>query len=157
MSEENVEIVRALYFWDQPIDTVPMFTDPALFEATRAQLEPLAHPDLETVGPSTGFSAAGEMRVESSRPTAVGFDGFVAVWRDWLDAWERWVVSPVRVKPIDAERVIVLFEVNARSKTHQVDVSFDGANVVTLRDGKVTRVELFTERAEALEAAGLSE
>jgi ketosteroid isomerase-like protein len=36
-------------------------------------------------------------------------------------------------------------------------VDFSGASFFTLRDGKVVRLILFTDRAEALEAAGLSE
>ena len=34
---------------------------------------------------------------------------------------------------------------------------FEGANLLTMHDGKLTRLELFFDRSQALEAAGLSE
>ena len=57
----------------------------------------------------------------------------------------------------DQERVVVVLDIRARSKTHQVDIPFEGANLLTFRDGKLARAELFTTRDAALEAAGLSE
>jgi hypothetical protein len=43
-----------------------------------------------------------------------------------------------------------------RSK-HGVELTLDGANLMTLRDGKLARLELFFKRESALAAAGLSE
>ena len=58
---------------------------------------------------------------------------------------------------VDENRVLVVLDVRARSKTHQVKMPIEGANLLTLRDGRLARLELFLERAQALEAAGLSE
>ena len=58
---------------------------------------------------------------------------------------------------VDENRVLALFEVRARSKTHQVEMPIEAANLWTLRDRKVARLELFLDQAEALEAAGLSD
>jgi hypothetical protein len=47
MSEENVEIVRALF--PGTMDMAAVFGDPATLSATRSQLEPWFHADFETV------------------------------------------------------------------------------------------------------------
>ena len=46
---------------------------------------------------------------------------------------------------------------HVRGKASGVDADFEYWNVVTLRRGKWLRSEWFTDRAEALEAAGLRE
>jgi hypothetical protein len=158
MSQENVEIVRRLY--PGTVDLVATLADPGRVEATRAVFEPLVHPDFETVavaGQVPLSHAGAEFPEGSSRPTYYGLDGFVAAFLDWLSAWESWAVTATDFIDVDENRVLVLLDVRARSKTHQVEMPIDAANLLTLRDGRVARLELFFERAQALEAAGLSE
>jgi hypothetical protein len=57
----------------------------------------------------------------------------------------------------DADRVLVMVDVLARSKTHQVEMPIEGANLLTFREERLARLELFFDRAQALEAAGLRE
>ncbi len=161
MSEENVEIARSFYS-DQPMDLVSLFSDPAQLDAMRSQLERLAHPDFETLGdPSqVGLPFEGEGRgsgERSLRPAAVGIDGFESLWRAWLAAWDSWLIRPTEFIDVDEHRVLVLLDIQGRSKTHQVDIPLPSANLLTLREGKLARLELFTTQADALEAAGLSE
>jgi hypothetical protein len=160
MSEENVEVARRLYP-DQPMDLVSVFSDPALLDAVRAQVEPLVHPDVETLGESSQVGMAWDSQAAGapgpSRPTAVGIEGFLRVWREWLAAWDSWVVKPAEFIDVDENRVLVLLDVQARSKTHQVNIPLPSANLLTLREGKVARAELFSTQAEALKAAGLRE
>ena len=54
-------------------------------------------------------------------------------------------------------RVLVLTRDHARPKGSDVEVSFLGAPVWTVRDGKVARIEFYWNRAEGLAAAGLEE
>ncbi len=160
MSQENVELVRRLY--PGPVDVAVALSDPQIFEAMRIEIEPLMHSDFETVGDPRNLFRLGGRDVELpegsfSRLNARGIDGFVAVFRDWLSAWESWIATPIEFIDVDERRVLVTLDVRARSKTHQVEVPIESANLLTLRDGKIARVELFMRRAEALEAAGLSE
>jgi hypothetical protein len=157
MSQENVEVVRRLY--PGSVDLVAAIADPEAFKATRLALEPLVHRDLETVTVSgqIPLTGAGEIPVGSSAPTAHGLNGFASAWRDWLSAWEAWVVAPDEFIEVDENRVLVLIEVRARSKTHHVEMPIQGANLLTLRDGKVARLELFFNRTKAFEAVGLSD
>jgi hypothetical protein len=67
------------------------------------------------------------------------------------------VVAPTDFIDVDENRVLVMLGVRARSKTHQVEMPVEGANLLTIKDGRVARLELFFDRAQALEAAGLSE
>ena len=78
-------------------------------------------------------------------------------WREWLSAWESWLITPTEFEAVDEERVLVLMEVRARSKTHRVEMPLKGANLLTIRDGRLARLEMFLDQNEALEAAGLSE
>ena len=154
MSEENVEIVRR--FWPGTIDVVAVVSDPQLLAVIRKQLEPFVSPELETVldprhapmGIPTTHNRAGRL---------VGIEGFIAVWREWASAWESWVVTPNDFIAVGDERVLIPMEIKGRSRTQQVEFSVEGANLVTIREGRLTRVELFFQREEALEAAGLSE
>jgi hypothetical protein len=149
MSEENVEVARRLYT-DQPFDLVTVFSDPALLDAVRSQVEPVVHADFETVFDPhpTPVGDLGDVR---------GVDGFITAWAGFLSAWDSWVVKPEEFIDVDEHRVLVLLDVQARSKTHKVDIPVPSANLLTLREGKIARVELFTTKGAALEAAGLSE
>jgi ketosteroid isomerase-like protein len=54
------------------------------------------------------------------------------------------------------DRVLVTLHQRARGRGSAVEVEIDTSNVYTFRDGKVFRIELFTDREPALEAAGLT-
>ena len=60
---------------------------------------------------------------------------------------------------IDAgnDRVVVLTRDHARPRGTNAEVDFLGAPVWTLRDGKVSRIEFYWNRAEGLAAAWLEE
>jgi ketosteroid isomerase-like protein len=74
--------------------------------------------------------------------------------REWLSPWEEW-----RCEAEDyvagGDVVVVLTRYTGRGKESGVDVDTRGAHLWTLRDGKVIRLEVFSSRARALEAAGL--
>jgi len=153
MSDENLKTAKALFA--APIDLAAVFAMPETLDAARAHFEPLFHADFETVHDPRAV----EMRIGGSTDEGVaeGIDGFLALWRDYLSAWDSWIVTPVGFVDADDQRVLVLLTYEGRSKTHGAEMALDGGNVLTLRDGKVARVELFFNRLDALEAAGLSE
>ncbi len=53
--------------------------------------------------------------------------------------------------------MVVLARYTGRGKGSGVDVDTEGAHVWTLRDGKAVRLEIFADRARALQAVGLAE
>ena len=53
--------------------------------------------------------------------------------------------------------LIVPYRFGGRARHTGLDVEFSFVHLIALRDGKVTRLEVHRTKAEALEAAGLSE
>jgi ketosteroid isomerase-like protein len=75
---------------------------------------------------------------------------------DWLGQWEDWHIEAEHY--ISAgDFVVVLCRYTGRGKESGVAVDTPGAHVWTMRDGKGVRLEIFSSRTKALEAAGLSE
>jgi ketosteroid isomerase-like protein len=74
-----------------------------------------------------------------------------------LEAFEGLVSDDVELIDAGAEKVVTLYrgEVRGRAGGANVEVAF--SYVVTFRDGKILRDQWFSNRPEALEAAGLRE
>ncbi len=87
-----------------------------------------------------------------------GAQGF----REWLVSWnemfgEEWESSVEQARAVDDERVLVDGWMRARGLRGGVPVEQRFWVVMTVRGGKATRSEVYTDREQALEAAGLSE
>ena len=156
MSEENVEIARRIF--PGTVDLAALLSNADLLAATRAGIEPFVEPEFETVGDPSAIPMGPIFGVEDGARglLAKGLDGFLDFWREWISAWESWNLGPPEFIDVDEHRVLVSYQVRARSKTDGVEVTIDGANLMTLRDGKLARLELFFNRENALKAAGLS-
>ena len=84
-----------------------------------------------------------------------GLNGVEAATREWFEAWQSYTLSAEEL--IDADDlVVVLSHARAVPKHGGTGLNRRGAEVWTLRDGKVVRMRGFSDRDEALEAAGLS-
>jgi ketosteroid isomerase-like protein len=74
--------------------------------------------------------------------------------REWLSTWEEW-----RCEAEDfisaGDSVVALTRYTGRGKGGQVDVDTRGAHLWTFRNGRVIRLEIFSSRDRALQAAGL--
>ena len=80
-------------------------------------------------------------------------------WREALNAWENFRAIPEEYRELDGERVLVPLRNTGRGKTSGLeveDLTTRGANVVHLRDGKVTKLEIYWDRERALADLGLS-
>ena len=62
-----------------------------------------------------------------------------------------------RVEAIDEDRVLAFLHLNASGRTTGIPTPADTTNLYELVDGKISRVRIFLDRQEALEAAGLRE
>jgi ketosteroid isomerase-like protein len=71
--------------------------------------------------------------------------------------WDEYVLELKEITAIDADRVFVVQYERARGKGSGVPFERSWAVLFTMRADKVIRLEFFTDRSEALEAAGLSE
>ena len=63
----------------------------------------------------------------------------------------------VDVVDVDADRVIAVIRVIGRSERFGTEIDGDWAWLIKIRDGKGIEVTMFTDRAQALEAAGLTQ
>ena len=74
-----------------------------------------------------------------------------------MEAFEGFVTADAELVDAGDDKVVVHARQDLRGKTSGAGVEFDYWVVATFRDGKRDRDERFADRAEALEAAGLSE
>jgi ketosteroid isomerase-like protein len=131
MSEENVEALRR---------TVDAFN-----RGDRTTWLAFRDPDCEMV--PTG-----------DWPDARAIRGREAVWDFYLDIAQTLSFASAYVELVDAgDKVLGHQRHEARGRTSGADVEVDVWLVTTFREGKIVRDEWFTDRADALEAAGLSE
>jgi len=99
----------------------------------------------------TGYSPWIEQR------TFIGLDGVRQFFRLWLEAfvnYEMEVRDPVAVA---GERVVATITDRAVGRRSRVPTQRTFAGVLTLRDGKIVRIQLLDTRAAALEAVGRAE
>jgi ketosteroid isomerase-like protein len=136
MSRENVEVVRRMFNAFRNADWP-------------AALEPV-HLDIEM--DTTRLPLAGLSRTYRGLAEVTGF------WREWLDAWGGQEFEDPEF--IDAGDRVVMWtgghQLRGRSSGIKLKAPPYGW-VATVRNGQLVRATVYTDRTEALEAAGLSE
>jgi ketosteroid isomerase-like protein len=65
--------------------------------------------------------------------------------------------EPERIFEVDDERVLVFVHVSVVGSESGIPVEMDAAHEFTIRDGLIVYFKVYGDRAEALEAAGLSD
>jgi ketosteroid isomerase-like protein len=136
MTQETIEVVRPIYeAWERGD-----FASAAW-----------AHPDIEFVA-ADGFEIG----------SGTGVAEMAQRWGEWLSAWDEYRVEVEEYRALGDGRILVLMLHCARGKTSGLDVGETrtkraGANVLHVRDGKVTRLVLYWDRERALADLGLSE
>jgi ketosteroid isomerase-like protein len=132
MSQENVRLVhRAIDAWNRgDVDAFLSQFDP--------QCEVIFPPEVPEPGPFHGHTELKQW-----------IDGFLA-------AWESHRVEVVEVMEA-ADDVVAVLHMVGRGSGSGVNFDETDAHVFTIRKGSVARWQNFNSRAEALEAAGLSE
>jgi ketosteroid isomerase-like protein len=92
-------------------------------------------------------------------PDARAIRGREAMWDFYLDVAQTLSFGPAHFEFMDAggDKVLGHQRHEAHGQRSGASVEVDYWLVSTVREGKVTREEWFTDRAEAVEAAGLRE
>jgi ketosteroid isomerase-like protein len=134
MSEDNLELVRSIYAaWDRG-------------DFTHVDW---AHPKIEFEiigGPVSGSS--------------VGLASMAQRWRGFLGAWTDFRTQVDEFRELDHERVLVLHRFFGRGRQSGVEVGptqSKGACVFHVRDGRVSRLVLYSRREDANVDFGLTE
>jgi ketosteroid isomerase-like protein len=131
VSQENVEIVRRLY------ETV---NDAGL----EAVIE-FFHPDAQVVPPPQ-WPEASILR---------GREAVQEFARQWMTAFDDFEVEPERFIDSGGDQVVAYVHDMGRIAGSDAEIDLRPFHVWTLTAGKIVRWQLFTDEAEALEAAGL--
>jgi ketosteroid isomerase-like protein len=84
-----------------------------------------------------------------------GYDGALEAFRSWGEAWE-WLRSDIEEIVEVGERVLVRCHTRAKGKGSTVEVESGTYNVFTIKEGRVARIQFFTQKDPALRAAGLA-
>lgn len=89
-------------------------------------------------------------------PAFYGHDGYLQLWRYWLDAFEdiRW--EPEEILDL-GDRILVSTQQRGRGSGSGVAVSEPVFQLFKFRRGLVVRQEDFPDRSRALEGAGMSD
>jgi ketosteroid isomerase-like protein len=112
-----------------------------------ATIYALYHPDHELISIAS--------RVEGR--SFVGAEGFREVLRAYDETWESWGIDVEQMRSVDAERVLIVGVARATGLRSGVGIEQRFGQLVTVRDHKVVRTEIFSSPEAALAAAGLEE
>jgi len=129
MSEENVDAVRRVY------------------ESVTAGMG----------WPDELFDANFESHMAEVGVGALRFDATQEALREYFETFEDFHVEVEELLDADEEHVVATIRDGGRIRGSDAEVSNRYFHVWTFGDGKIVRLSVHTERARALEAAGLSE
>jgi ketosteroid isomerase-like protein len=130
MSEENVELVRSMYdaFYGADVKGALACFDPdVVVDASKGR------PDI----------GIGQGREQVRRMVT-----------SWVGTWAEWREEIKEMRDLGS-RVLVLTVQHGRGKGSGAEVEASWAVLYEVHGGKITRMALYRESAEALEAAGL--
>src|SRR6266702_4722953 len=134
MSQENVEIVRALYeAWNRDD-----------FEAWLSLIDP----DVEWL--------QGIERPFGSN-VLHGHEGACELWNLWRTEFDGLRIEVDEIRDLGGERVLLLGRGRAHGRASGLMIESELAQLMTLRDGNLVRSEDYLSHDEALKAVGLEE
>jgi ketosteroid isomerase-like protein len=86
-----------------------------------------------------------------------GRDAFRAYVQDWIDTFDEFRIAPIELIDAGQSTVVGVLRFGGRAKLSGVEADSTFGVVLKIRDGKIARGREYATRAEALEAAGLSQ
>lgn len=133
MSQDNVELVRGVFaaFAARDLDAIA----------------PMLDPELE-ISPAIAGSPEGVVYH--------GPEGMREFWREIDAAWEEFQIDAREFRDLGA-KVLVLGRVHARGAGSGIVLDTGGGWLAEVRARRLVRFQSFTNRAAALEAAGVQE
>lgn len=131
MSGENLDLVRSIYAdWERGDFTRDDWADPAL----------------ELVRPESLDGAA----LKGREASASG-------WREWLNAWTDFRAEAHEYRVLEDESVLVFGRMHGIGMLSGTTIDTDTVNLFQIRDHKVVRLVLYSNRARAFAALGVEE
>ena len=152
MSEENVEIVRRFMeavdhffevYWNDPRSIATALETDTLWPEYRealAFLDPVV-----------------EWKTVFLGETHRGYLETAKVWDDYLRWADDYRVDLQEVEDLGGDQVYAVIRLVGTAESGGAPMDARFFDLFTLRDGRIVRLEEYTDRDQALEAAGLSE
>jgi ketosteroid isomerase-like protein len=84
-----------------------------------------------------------------------GVDGVRTFLTEWLEVWSDYSFDVEELLLAPDGRVVSLITHHGRGAGSGVPLDLEMAQVATVREGKIVRLDSYGDRSEALEAAGL--
>jgi ketosteroid isomerase-like protein len=139
MSRDNVGLVRRFYEEIASEGSSREFAQRLSDETLSRYLDP----DVEWVAVTHSLLAADSYR---------GFDGVRRFWGEFLSMWDSYKVEPLRFDDAGDQVAVVVHIVG---RTHELEVDETRSSLLTVRDGRIARVQSFADPEGAREALGL--
>ena len=143
MSRENVELVMSLQRSGEE-DFAQLIRDDDEWSRLAAAAAPVVHPDAISIRPGV-----------PGGKSYVGLEGFRRLWFDWLAPWSEYHTAVEEAFDC-GDRVLLLQRSSGRIEGSPAEVHLSPGVVWTVRDGKVSRFEVYADRSAALRAVGLA-
>jgi ketosteroid isomerase-like protein len=131
MSQENVDVIRA-----------------AIEAMNRRDIEGV----LRLMDPGVRF----EHRLAALEGNFVGVDGVRGWFADLLENFDAWQIDCSDIRDL-GDRVLALGTIEATGRTSGAETQLPITVVARFKDERITHFTDFGDKAQALEAAGLSE
>jgi ketosteroid isomerase-like protein len=148
MARENVEVVReAFRLWglkpEGGLAPIDLDRIEAVFEGDTTAAAELFDPEVE-LHPPEGAVGGSLQR---------GYQGIVRNWRDLLATFDEFLIDPLEFHEA-GEQVVVIQHNIGRMREMEVDETH--SVLFTLRDRRISRIQVFASRDGAREAASVA-
>ena len=134
MSQENVDVVRRLLGAFECIDAGNL-------DRRLDEVREILDPGVEWLAAPHSLLASEEYR---------GYDGVRRFWTQFLSAWDEYGLRVEELIDV-GDQVVAVMRLKGRTKELEVDEA--RSSLLTLRDGRIVRIEPFASKGAALEAA----
>jgi ketosteroid isomerase-like protein len=84
-----------------------------------------------------------------------GADGAIEFFREWAEPWEDLDID-WRIEPAGSDAALAIIDMRGRGRGSGVPAEMRFFQLWTFRDGRVVRMEMFSDVDEARRAAGLA-
>jgi ketosteroid isomerase-like protein len=140
-------VERYLYSPGRVTDMRELFLNPRAVEAFADYVRPVLDAEFEVVRSTPFWGRGGRVG---------GLDEWLALYTESMEMFNVFRVVVEELIETGDDGVLALARCEIRTATGDVDLDQPTGALVTVRDGRILRIQEFMNRPEALEAAGLS-
>jgi len=144
VSRENVELVRSLHP-TPTMDLAAVYRDESQWARASSLFAPRISEDFRCF--TSGY-------LEGDGEAFDGLDGFRYLWLEWLTPWESYRSEIEDIRDLGDDVLVLVRDFGSRSE-ETGEVAVASAAVWTVREGRISQIVFWADRAAALKALGL--